>query len=116
MWYLSDERKKEEENILRKRIDEMTTDSEITVDMSSQKEYIINKKRHIMDLRSTLEKIRNLVREGIYKEIIIREDINKLTSLIDKVDTKLFQLEYSLDDEYEGLLLSSQWMEDNTTH
>ena len=116
MLFLNDKEKQEREDALRKWLDGMTKKSKVSVDMTSQKEYIINKKRHIMDLRSTLEKIRNLVREGVYKEMLISEDIKKLTSLIDKVDTKLFQLEYSLEDEYEGLLLSNQWVKDNTTH
>ena len=48
--------------------------------------------------------------------MIISDDIVKISRLIDKVDTKLWEIEDSLEDEYEGLLLSSQWMEDNITH
>jgi hypothetical protein len=116
MWVLSDEEKKEREESLLKKLNDMTKKSKVSVDMSSQEKYIINKKILLVDLRNTLAKIDNLVRTGAYKEMIISDDIVKISRLIDKVDTKLWEIEDSLEDEYEGLLLSSQWMEDNITH
>lgn len=111
MWIRSDEDKKDGEKYLRERIDEMTTDSEIAVDMSLQKEYIISKKGYIIDLRSNIAKIDNTLQKGIYKKLLIEDDIDEISKLLNKIDNKLYKLEYSLDNEYESLLLSNQWDE-----
>lgn len=111
MWILSNKRMKEEEELFRKRIDEMTTDSKITVDMSSQKEYIINKQRYIFELCNTIAQIDIDVRQGIYKKLFVDQDIVELSSLMNKIFNKLYKLECSLYNEYRGLLLSNQWDE-----
>ena len=43
MWVLSDEEKKEREESLLKKLNDMTKKSKVSVDMSSQEKYIINK-------------------------------------------------------------------------
>lgn len=111
MWIDSDEAKRNGQKYLRERIDKMTTKSNITVDMSSQKEYIINKKGYIIDLCNNIAKIDNDIQKGIYKKLLIEEDINEISKLLNKIYNKLSKLEYSLDNEYEGLLLSNQWGE-----
>lgn len=116
MSILSDEEKKEREESLLKRLNDMTKYSKVSVDMSSQKEYIMNKKVLLVDLRNTLAKMDKHIRTGAYREMIINADFYKILSLLDKVDTKLWKIENSLEDEYEGLLLSSQWVKNNTTN
>ena len=111
MYYRDDESKKNEEKYLRERIDKMTADSKVTVDMSSQKEYIINKNRYIMDLRNNIAKIDNALQEGIYKKLLIEDDIDEISNLLNKIDNKLRKLEYSLENEFEGVILSNQWDE-----
>lgn len=111
MWIRDDESKKNNEKYLRERIDKMTADSKVTVDMSSQKEYIINKNRYIVDLRNDIAKIDSVLRKGIYSKLLIEGDINQISNLMEKIFNKLLKLEYSLENEYESLLLSNQWAE-----
>lgn len=111
MYHRNDESKKNEEKYLRERIDKMTTDSKITDDMSSQKEYIINKNRYIIDLRNNFAIIDSHLQRGIYRKLLVKEDIRQISNLMEKIDNKLSKLEYSLENEYEGLLLSNQWNE-----
>lgn len=114
MEILSNEEKKEKENTLRNTLDEMTDNSNVHIDMSAQKNYIISKARYIIQLRNILAQIDDNVSTDI--GILTKEECYKFLELIDRADTKLWKIENSLQDEYEHLLLSKQWEVDSKKH
>lgn len=113
---LSDERMKEQEDYLIRQMDSSQKRAKVSVDMSSEKEYFVNKKRYLMILRNNLAETCVLIQKGIYKEIINNEDIDKLLDLIGKVNFKLSQIELPLESKFDNLLFDYQCVKDDETH
>ena len=113
---LSDERMKEKEDYLIRQMDSSQKRAKVSVDMSSEKEYFVNKKRYLMILRNNLAETCVLIQKGKYKEIINNEDIDKLLDLIDKVNFKLSQIELPLESKFDNLLYDNKCAKDDTTH
>ena len=113
---LSDERMKESEDYLIRKMDFLQKRSKVSVDMSSEKEYFVNKKRYLMILRNNLAETCVLIQKGKYKEIINNEDIDKLLDLIDKIKFKLLQIELPLESKFDNLLYDNKCAKDDTTH
>ena len=113
---LSDERMKEQEDYLIREMDSLQKKFKVSVDMSSEKEYFLKKKRYLMILRNNLAETCVLIQKGKYKEIINNEDIDKLLDLIDKVNFKLSQIELPLGGKFYNLLFDYQCMKDDETH
>lgn len=113
---LSDERMKESEDYLIRKMDFLQKRSKVSVDMSSEKEYFVKKKRYLMILRNNLAETCVLIQKGKYKEIINNEDIDKLLDLIDKVNFKLSQIELPLESKFDNLLYDNKCAKDDTTH
>ena len=90
--------------------------SKVSVDMSSEKEYFVNKKRYLMILRNNLAETCVLIQKGKYKEIIVNEDIDKLLDLIDKINFKLLQIELPLESKFDNLLYDNKCVKDDETH
>lgn len=116
MWTLSDEEMKEKEDYLIRKMDLLQKRSKVSVDMSSEKEYFVKKKRYLMILRNNLAETCVLIQKGKYKEIINNEDIDKLLDLIDKVNFKLSQIELPLESKFDNLLYDNKCAKDDTTH
>ena len=116
MWTLSDEEMKEKEDYLIRKMDLLQKRSKVSVDMSSEKEYFVNKKRYLMILRNNLAETCVLIQKGKYKEIINNEDIDKLLDLIDKIKFKLLQIELPLESKFDNLLYDNKCAKDDTTH
>ena len=116
MWTLSDEEMKEKEDYLIRKMDLLQKRSKVSVDMSSEKEYFVNKKRYLMILRNNLAETCVLIQKGKYKEIIVNEDIDKLLDLIDKINFKLLQIELPLESKFDNLLYDNKCAKDDTTH
>lgn len=113
---LSDERMKEQEDYLIREMDSLQKKFKVSVDMSSEKEYFLKKKRYLMILRNNLAETCVLIQKGKYKEIINNEDIDKLLDLIGKVNFKLSQIELPLGGKFYNLLSSNQYVKDDETH
>ena len=113
---LSDERMKESEEYLIRKMDFLQKRSKVSVDMSSEKEYFVNKKRYLMILRNNLAETCVLIQKGKYKEIIVNEDIDKLLDLIDKINFKLLQIELPLESKFDNLLYDNKCVKDDETH
>ena len=113
---LSDERMKESEDYLIRKMDFLQKRSKVSVDMSSEKEYFVKKKRYLMILRNNLAETCVLIQKGKYKEIINNEDIDKLLDLIDKIKFKLLQIELPLESKFDNLLYDNKCAKDDTTH
>ena len=113
---LSDERMKEKEDYLIRQMDSSQKRAKVSVDMSSEKEYFVKKKRYLMILRNNLAETCVLIQKGKYKEIINNEDIDKLLDLIDKVNFKLSQIELPLESKFDNLLYDNKCAKDDTTH
>ena len=113
---LSDERMKESEDYLIRKMDFLQKRSKVSVDMSSEKEYFVNKKRYLMILRNNLAETCVLIQKGKYKEIIVNEDIDKLLDLIDKINFKLLQIELPLESKFDNLLYDNKCVKDDETH
>ena len=116
MWTLSDEEMKEKEDYLIRKMDLLQKRSKVSVDMSSEKEYFVNKKRYLMILRNNLAETCVLIQKGKYKEIINNEDIDKILDLIDKIKFKLLQIELPLESKFDNLLYDNKCAKDDTTH
>ena len=116
MWTLSDEEMKEKEDYLIRKMDLLQKRSKVSVDMSSEKEYFLKKKRYLMILRNNLAETCVLIQKGKYKEIINNEDIDKLLDLIDKIKFKLLQIELPLESKFDNLLYDNKCAKDDTTH
>ena len=116
MWTLSDEEMKEKEDYLIRKMDLLQKRSKVSVDMSSEKEYFVKKKRYLMILRNNLAETCVLIQKGKYKEIINNEDIDKLLDLIDKIKFKLLQIELPLESKFDNLLYDNKCAKDDTTH
>ena len=116
MSILSNERMKEKEDYLIREMDSLQKEFKVSVDMSSEKEYFLNKKRYLMILRNNLAETCVLIQKGKYKEIIVNEDIDKLLDLIDKINFKLLQIELPLGGKFYNLLSSNQYVKDDETH
>ena len=104
---LSDERMKESEDYLIRKMDFLQKRSKVSVDMSSEKEYFVKKKRYLMILRNNLAETCVLIQKGKYKEIINNEDIDKLLDLIGKLP---------LESKFDNLLYDNKCAKDDTTH
>ena len=113
---LSDERMKEKEDYLIRQMDSSQKRAKVSVDMSSEKEYFVNKKRYLMILRNNLAETCVLIQKGKYKEIIVNEDIDKLLDLIDKINFKLLQIELPLESKFDNLLYDNKYVKDDETH
>ena len=111
---LSDERMKE--SYLIRQMDSSQKRAKVSVDMSSEKEYFVNKKRYLMILRNNLAETCVLIQKGKYKEIIVNEDIDKLLDLIDKINFKLLQIELPLESKFDNLLYDNKYVKDDETH
>lgn len=116
MWTLSDERMKKSEDYLIRQMDSFQKKFKVSVDMSSEKEYFVNKKRYLMILRNNLAETCVLIQKGKYKEIIVNEDIDKLLDLIDKIYFRLLQIEQPLEGKFYNLLSDYQCVKDDETH
>lgn len=116
MSILSNERMKEKEDYLIREMDSLQKEFKVSVDMSSEKEYFLNKKRYLMILRNNLAETCVLIQKGKYKEIIVNEDIDKLLDLIDKINFKLLQIELPLGGKFYNLLSNNQYVKDDETH
>ena len=113
---LSDEEMKRKEDYLIREMDSLQKKFKVSVDMSSEKEYFLKKKRYLMILRNNLAETCVLIQKGKYKEIIVNEDIDNLLDLIDKVNFKLSQIELPLGGKFYNLLSSNQYVKDDETH
>lgn len=113
---LSDEEMKRNEDYLIREMDSLQKEFKVSVDMSSEKEYFLNKKRYLMILRNNLAETCVLIKKSKYKEIIVNEDIDKLLDLIDKINFKLLQIELPLGGKFYNLLSSNQYVKDDETH
>ena len=116
VWTLCYEEMKESEDYLIRKMDFLQKRSKVSVDMSSEKEYFVKKKRYLMILRNNLAETCVLIQKGKYKEIINNEDIDKLLDLIDKVNFKLSQIELPLESKFDNLLYDNKCAKDDTTH
>ena len=68
---LSTEEMKRREGSFIKHIDAITKNLEVPVDISSQKEYFVNKKRYLMKLRSNLAKTCRLIINEIGRTVAL---------------------------------------------
>lgn len=115
MSILSGEDMKKKEDLLRRQLDEEITRYKVSVDMSSQKEFFINKKRYLMKLHNSLAKTCKLIYECEYRELIINENIDKLLELIEKINFKLSQIELPLAYKFGNYVYDYRCVKDDTT-
>lgn len=112
---LSGEQMKKREETFKRRLDFFTNQEKVYDDMSSQKEFFINKKRYLMKLRNNLAKTCMLINEGEYKDIINNQNIDKLLDLTYKVYLKILNTDIPLEGKYCNYLYDYKCAKDDTT-
>ncbi len=107
---------KERENEVKKfdrKIKRITQNSNVNCDVSAQEKYIVEKKRNILELNNYIRIFHNAVERGPYNPFIPIVERNAILRNLYKITSKLYSIDYSLEDEYKASILAHQWIESN---
>lgn len=110
---LSKQEKQNEVKKFDRKVKRITQNSDVNYDVSAQKEYIIEKKRNILELDNYIRIFHNAVENGPYTPFIPIVERNAILRALCKITCKLSHIDYSLEEEYKASILAHQWIENN---
>lgn len=113
MKILSKQERQKEVKKFDRKVKRITQNADVHYDVSEQKEYIVEKKRNIVELDNYIHIFYNEVENGIYTPFIPITERNTILRALGKINDKLYSIDYSLENEYKALILAQQWMENN---